>query len=98
MGNIKKKGRARELIELRDKKLAERFSYWYFYRRLQLDVVLEILEKREFFLSKQRIWHIIKDKKGLNSDEAIKKCQRQERLYSGNFEGIFPTKDNHIEY
>lgn len=88
-----KRGRSAELIVLRDKKLAERFTYWYFHRKLRLDIVLEILEKQEFFISKQRIWAIVQKKRGLGTDEAIRQSKRKITLYSGDSENIFPTKD-----
>lgn len=66
-----KKGRNSELIELRDKKLIERFVYWYVVCKVRLDETLRILSREEFFISEQRIWNIVKNAKGALSEQAV---------------------------
>lgn len=56
-----KKGRSSKLIELRDKKLLERYIYWYEVNKVRHDETLRILSEEEFFLSPSRIWAIISE-------------------------------------
>jgi hypothetical protein len=57
-----KKGRNKELIELRDEALCRRYYYWTEERRLRFDDALTILSKQEFFISEERIMSIIRRK------------------------------------
>lgn len=57
-----KKGRNKELIELRDEALCRRYYYWTEERRLRFDDALTILSKQEFFISEERIMNIIRRK------------------------------------
>ena len=54
-----KKGRSRNLINIRDRKILERFIYWTEEQRLRSDDAVKILSQNEFFLSEQRILKII---------------------------------------
>lgn len=49
-----------ELIELRNKKMLERWYYWTEVRRLRYDDTLRLLSKEEFFLSEFAIWQVIR--------------------------------------
>lgn len=73
---MKKKGRNSNLIELRNKKLCERYCYWYGVLKVRHDETLRILSQEEFFLSEQRIWAIIKESKGILSTEAMAEAQK----------------------
>lgn len=55
-----KKGRDKRLIELRNRKLVERYYYWTEVQRRRFDDVLKILSSEEFFLSEQRIERLIR--------------------------------------
>ena len=57
-----KKGRNKELMELRDEALCRRYYYWTEERRLRFDDALTILSKQEFFISEERIMNIIRRK------------------------------------
>lgn len=54
------KGRSKELVTARDKRMYERYAYWTEVRRVRFDDALAILSKREFFLSEQRILAVIR--------------------------------------
>lgn len=54
------KGRDKELIELRDKKLFERYYYWSEVQRLRFDDTIRKLAFDEFFLSEATTLRIIK--------------------------------------
>lgn len=58
--NRNRPGRSSELIHIRNINLVKRYYYWSEIKRLRLDDVLEILSKKEFFISEQTIWNIIK--------------------------------------
>lgn len=49
-----------ELIELRNKKMLERWYYWTEVRRLRFDDTLRVLSREEFFLSEFAVWQIIR--------------------------------------
>ncbi|MCI7614778.1 MAG: hypothetical protein MSS61_05435 [Bacteroidales bacterium] len=55
------KGRDKQLLSLRDRKLYERYYYWTEVRRLRFDDALRILSEREFFISEGRIIYIIRN-------------------------------------
>lgn len=55
------KGRSKELIEARDKRLFERYFYWTEVRRLRFDDAISRLSQEEFFLSEGRIMQIIRE-------------------------------------
>ena len=71
-----KKGRNCNLIELRNRKICERFTYWYGVHKVRLDETLRILSEEEFYLTERHIWRIIKEQKGLLSPERIKEAQK----------------------
>lgn len=54
------KGRDKDLIELRDKKLFERYYYWSEVQRLRFDDTIRKLAFDEFFLSEATTLRIIK--------------------------------------
>lgn len=54
------KGRDKELISARDRKLYERYYYWTEVQRLRFDDTLHILSTQEFFISESRIMQIIR--------------------------------------
>lgn len=54
------KGRDKELISARDRKLYERYYYWTEVQRLRFDDALHILSTEEFFISESRIMQIIR--------------------------------------
>jgi len=60
-----KKGRNKDLIELRNKKLIERYYYWTEIKRRRFDDVLQILSRSEFFLAEKTILNIIQDNNDL---------------------------------
>lgn len=55
-----KKGRDKQLVSARDRKLYERYYYWTEVQRLRFDDTLHILSTQEFFLSESRIMQIIR--------------------------------------
>lgn len=71
-----KKGRDSKLIQLRDEKLCERFVYHYEVCKIRLDEVLRILSEEEFFLSEQRIWCIIKQRRGILTPEYVAQVKK----------------------
>lgn len=54
------KGRNKQLIDERDKKLFERFYYWSEVQRLRFDDVIHKLSTEEFFLCEATTLRIIK--------------------------------------
>jgi hypothetical protein len=54
------KGRDKELISARDRKLFERYYYWTEVKRLRFDDALQKLSSEEFFISEGRIMQIIR--------------------------------------
>lgn len=54
------KGRDKELVSARDRKLYERYYYWTEVQRLRFDDALHILSTEEFFISESRIMQIIR--------------------------------------
>lgn len=54
------KGRNKQLIDERDKKLFERFYYWSEVQRLRFDDVIRKLSEEEFFLCEATTLRIIK--------------------------------------
>lgn len=54
-----KKGRNQNLVNIRDRKILERFIYWTEEQRLRSDDAVKILSQQEFFLSEQRILKIL---------------------------------------
>jgi hypothetical protein len=57
------KRQRRELTELRNRKIIERFCWWTDVKRRRLDDVLVILSREEFFVSETTILRVIKDNK-----------------------------------
>lgn len=55
------KGRDKELITERNKRIYERYFYWTEIKRIRFDDALQILSKRDFFLSESRIMQIIRE-------------------------------------
>lgn len=55
-----KKGRSKELVQIRDCKLIKRYFDLMEVKRLRLDDVLQILSRDEFFISERTVWLIIK--------------------------------------
>lgn len=54
------KGRDKELIEARDRKIYERYYYWTEIKRIRFDDALHILSTEEFFLSESRVMQILR--------------------------------------
>lgn len=52
--------RNNKLIELRNKKIAERFYYWTEKRRVRIDDTIRILSEEEFFLTEYVILQILR--------------------------------------
>jgi hypothetical protein len=57
---ILRKGRSSKLIHLRDIFLMKRYYDLSEVKRIRLDDVLHILSTKEFFISEQRIWSIVR--------------------------------------
>jgi hypothetical protein len=55
------KGRSKELIQKRNKKIINRYFYFTEKKRMRFDDVLRILSEEEFFISEQRIELIIRE-------------------------------------
>ena len=55
------KGRDKELISARDRKLYEQYYYWTEVQRLRFDDTLHILSTQEFFISESRTMQIIRN-------------------------------------
>lgn len=55
-----KRGRSKQLIELRDEAILRRYHYWTEVQRLRFDDALALLSKDEFFISEARIMAIIR--------------------------------------
>lgn len=60
-----KRGRSKELIELRDRKLLRRYYELTEIDRLRIDDALRLLSRDEFFIAEDRIWAILRDKSHL---------------------------------
>lgn len=54
------KGRNKQLIDERDRKLFERFYYWFDVQRLRFDDVIYKLSHEEFFLAEATTLRIVK--------------------------------------
>ncbi|MDR1518194.1 MAG: hypothetical protein LBS52_08935 [Dysgonamonadaceae bacterium] len=54
------RGRSKELIRKRDKKLCRRYYFWTEVKRLRFDDTLRLLSEEEFFISEERILAIIR--------------------------------------
>ncbi len=80
MTRKKRKGRDHELIELRDKKLAERWHYWTEVKRRRFDDVIEILSREEFFVGEQTILQVVRRKQEY-LDQLNNKCKNQLDLF-----------------
>lgn len=76
---MSKKGRSQELIERRNRKLLERFVWWYEVQKVRLDETLRILSEEEFFISEQRIWCVVKDAKGLLGSDFVAQVKKPRR-------------------
>jgi hypothetical protein len=55
------KGRDKELIEKRNRKLMSRYYYWTEKQRLRYDDTLRVLSREEFFISEERIEAVIRE-------------------------------------
>lgn len=75
------KGRDKELIEARDRKLLERYHYWTEVRRLRFDDALRKLSLEEFFLSEGRILQIIR--RQLREGATVDGCSLRAAHFSG---------------
>lgn len=75
-----KKGRNKDLIELRDQHLCRRYHFWTEVQRLRFDDALKILSQQEFFISEERIVAIIRRKGRELEDLAAVKPRRRVRL------------------
>lgn len=71
-----KKGRSRELIELRDRKLLRRYHELTEVERLRSDDALRLLSRDEFFISEDRIWAILQEKAHLIPEVILEPKQR----------------------
>lgn len=67
------KGRDKDLISARDRKLFERYYYWTEVKRLRFDDALQKLSSEEFFISEGRIMQIIRKmlREGATVDGAV---------------------------
>ena len=65
---MRKKGRNKKLIALRNKKLLLRWYYWTEVVRLRLDDALTVLSEQEFFLSEDTIMTVIRNNPHLLPD------------------------------
>lgn len=74
-----KKGRNKDLIELRDQHLCRRYHFWTEVQRLRFDDALKILSQQEFFISEERIMAIIR-RKGRELEDMAVKPRRRVRL------------------
>lgn len=66
------RGRNKELIKERNKKLCQRWYYWTEVQRLRFDDALKILSQQEFFLSEDRIMTILRQYSKEHPEEGIK--------------------------
>ena len=64
-----KKGRNRNLINIRDRKILERFIYWTEEQRLRSDDAIRQLSEEEFFLSEATIIAILKKAESMAKEE-----------------------------
>ena len=55
------KGRDKELIDARNRKLFERYYYWTEVKRLRFDDTIRKLSSEEFFISEGRVMQIIRE-------------------------------------
>lgn len=58
----------KKLIETRNAKIVERFTYWTEVKRRRVDDTMKILSEEEFFLSENTILKIIKER-GVRREE-----------------------------
>lgn len=65
------RGRNKELIKERNKKLCQRWYYWTEVQRLRFDDALKVLSQREFFLSEDRILTILRQYSKEHPDDGI---------------------------
>lgn len=82
------KGRDKELISARDRKLYERYYYWTEVQRLRFDDALHVLSTEEFFISESRIMQIIR--KLISEGYEIEKGKRLKRPGFCGFRGCRP--------
>lgn len=75
------KGRNKELIAARDNALCERFRYWTETVRLRYDDTIKKLSEEEFFISEERIMHILR--KGLNGERIQEKKKPRKVRFRG---------------
>ena len=54
------KGRDKQLISRRNRKLCDRYYFWTEVKRLRFDDALRLLSREEFFISEERILSIIR--------------------------------------
>ncbi len=80
-----KKGRDKQLIERRNRKLVERYYYWTEVKRRRFDDVLETLSNEEFFISESRILVLLRENnEQLNELIAEKQKTNQLSLFNQN--------------
>lgn len=82
------KGRDKELISARDRKLYERYYYWTEVQRLRFDDALHVLSTEEFFISESRIMQIIR--KLISEGYEIEKGKKLKRPGFCGFRGCRP--------
>ena len=82
------KGRDKELVSARDRKLYERYYYWTEVQRLRFDDALHVLSTEEFFISESRIMQIIR--KLISEGYEIEKGKRLKRPGFCGFRGCRP--------
>lgn len=75
----------KQLLELRNKKLIERYFYWTEVKRRRFDDVLRILETEEFFIGQQRIMIILRSHSDM-IDELIARKSKQPKKQLDLFE------------
>lgn len=54
------RGRSKELVESRDRRMFERYYYWTEIRRLRFDDSIKKLSEEEFFISESRVIQVIR--------------------------------------
>ncbi len=81
---MSRKGRNHKYLELRDRKMAERWHYWTEVKRRRFDDVIKILSEEEFFVGEQTIVQVIKRQSIYLDDLNNKKKTTQLNLFEND--------------
>lgn len=75
------RGRNRELIEARDRRLFERYYYWTEVKRLRFDDTVRKLSREEFYISESRVLQIVREQ--IQSGATVDGKEVRKPLFTG---------------